>query len=384
MRVAFLFNAQSHHLLHSLPTACELSRLNPEIEVVVVARSEEQLALARDFAAAYPGHRLQFELLHVPALMASLRHVLPLPKIAILMANRHMLSAFDALVVPERTTLLLKRMGVSRPKYIHSFHGPSGHDRIDDPRMREFDLLLAPAARKLERLVEAGSVKSGHAAVTGYAKFDLVRRLGATRPPLFANGRPTVVYNPHHWSHKSSWHVIGRQVLDYFARSDTHNLIFAPHVRLFDPPERKYEAFKDYLGLDHIRIDLGSLASIDMSYTLAADIYLGDVSSQVFEFTIRPRPCIFLNPRRLKWQDDPDFASWGLGQVVETIESMDTALKTVDAWQPGYAERQRDTFAQIFPEFDTPAPQRAAQAIAEFLREGRLDDSWQTGLGQLT
>src|SRR3546814_2965461 len=44
-----------------------------------------------------------------------------------------------------------------------------------------------------------------------------------------------------------------------------------------------------------MHIDLGSERSIDMSYTGSADLYLGDVSSQVAEYLYRPRPCVFLN-----------------------------------------------------------------------------------------
>src|SRR5918994_6301281 len=56
MRIAFLYNAQDHHLLHSLPIACELLRVSPEHEVVVFGRNAAQLGLIRRFAAFYPGH----------------------------------------------------------------------------------------------------------------------------------------------------------------------------------------------------------------------------------------------------------------------------------------------------------------------------------------
>ncbi len=47
-----------------------------------------------------------------------------------------------------------------------------------------------------------------------------------------------------------------------------------------------------------------------MSYTTAADIYLGDVSSQVYEFLYEPRPCLFLNSHEFAWKSDPNFAHW--------------------------------------------------------------------------
>lgn len=369
--VGFLYNAQSHHILHSLPIACELSRLYADYRVVVLARSEAQLALARSLAAYYPGHRLHFETLAVPAPLR-LPKRLPGTKSLILLANRRRLASFDALVVPERTSLRLKRYGITRPKFIHTFHGSSGHDRIDDPRLGLFDLLLAPSAKRLDRLTGTGSVRLGHAAVIGYSKLDLVRRIGLSRPPLFANDLPIVLYNPHHGEKKSSWFTVGRQVLEHFAKRTDYNFIFAPHIRLFDPPERKYEAFRDFMGLKHMIIDLGSDRSIDMTYTSAADVYLGDISSQVFEFIVRPRPCIFLNPQRLAWQNDPDFASWQLGPVIERLDDLGETLATRAAWQPAYAAAQQAAAAEAFPEMATPAPTLGAHAIARFLRNGEL------------
>jgi hypothetical protein len=55
MRIGFLYNAQDHHLLHSLPVACELLRLFPEHEILVFARTAAQLGLARRLSAFYPG-----------------------------------------------------------------------------------------------------------------------------------------------------------------------------------------------------------------------------------------------------------------------------------------------------------------------------------------
>jgi CDP-Glycerol:Poly(glycerophosphate) glycerophosphotransferase len=374
MRIGFLYNAQDHHLLHSLPVACELLRLFPEHEILVFARTAAQLGLAQRLSAFYPsGRRLVLKILRPSWLPGRTGR----RKKAVLRANRARLAACDALVLPERNSLVLRRLGVTRPKFIHTFHGPSGHDRVDDPRLGDFDLLLAPSARRLRRILEAGNARPGRAAVVGYSKLDLVRRMGLRRPPPFSNGRPTVLYNPHHRPGTSSWHAVGRAVLDHFAARDDFNLVFAPHVRLFDPPAEHLDAFRDYAGLGHVRIDLGSEASIDMTHLLGADIYLGDISSQVFEFLVRPRPCIFLDPHRLPWRDDPDFASWHLGPVVETIGEMAQRLAAAADWQPEFAPRQARAFAEAFAEPDPlPAPERAARVIAGFLAHGRVEAAW--------
>lgn len=49
-------------------------------------------------------------------------------------------------------------------------------------------------------------------------------------------------------------------------------------------------------------VDLDSPRLVEMTYTLTADIYLGDLSSQLYEFLIRPRPVAFINAHRVDWQ----------------------------------------------------------------------------------
>jgi len=370
LQVAFVYCAQDHQLLHSLPIACELSA-NPRFEVQVLARDEGQAAFARELASYYPEHRLAFGALARPPWLAAIARRGPPPKLLTLFANRRRLARLSAVVVPERTTIALRRLGVTGPKYIHTFHGGSGHDRAGDPRLKAFDLLLAPSARRLERMAAAGTLRPDRAVVIGYTKFDLVRRMDRERVPLFANDRPTVVYNPHHRASTSSWPEMGHAVLDYFAGQSAFNLIFAPHVRLFDAPGKHRQAFDRYAGLPHMLIDLGSRRSIDDTYLSAADIYLGDISSQVFEFLVRPRPCLFLNPRGLAWEDDPDFASWRLGPVVASVDEMSEALATIPQWREAYRARQEATIAEQFPRLDPPAPVRGAEAIAAFLLTSR-------------
>src|SRR3546814_3460334 len=88
----------------------------------------------------------------------------------------------------------------------------------------------------------------------------------------------------------------------------------------------------------HIRIDMGSRHSIDMSYTMSADVYLGDVSSQVYEYLLHPRPCIFLNLDRRDWRGDEAFSHWRLGQVIEDMGTLPQALDCAADLQAGSSE----------------------------------------------
>ena len=75
--------------------------------------------------------------------------------------------------------------------------------------------------------------------------------------------------------------------------------------------------------------------------TLAADLYIGDVSSQVYEFVTRSRPCLFVNAHAAVWDGNPDYAMWKLGEVV--APDCDPLVAIDRAWAsfPGYADVQK-------------------------------------------
>ena len=211
-------------------------------------------------------------------------------------------------------------------------------------------------------------------AIVGYPKFDLSP---PNRARLFPKDRPTVLYNPHPSPALSSWYRMGHQILDWFAKNGRYNLIFAPHVMLFN--KRVTASLSPFaLGLnagpradhyqhDHMLIDTGSPASLDMTYTGAADIYIGDASSQVYEFIRRPRPCFFLNPRGHIWQGNPDFAHWRAGHVLDRIDQLDAALADVPRLTPAMRECQESLFAYSFDLQKRPSSERAAEAILGFM-----------------
>lgn len=204
-----------------------------------------------------------------------------------------------------------------------------------------------------------------------YPKFDLVARLDARRERLFANDRPTVLYNPHFEAGLSSWPRDGFKVLDFFAGQQHWNLIFAPHIRLFDRHQPDVLAkLARYRAHDHLLIDPGSDASIDMTYTQAADLYLGDVSSQVAEFMVRPRPCVFINSHGARWQGNPDYLFWELGPVIDSVEGLDAVLADAVAGHGQWLARQRAYFRDTFdadPDAIGASAADGAAAVAAFL-----------------
>ncbi len=251
-------------------------------------------------------------------------------------------------------------------------HGAGDRKGGFEDRSGAFDFTLLPGQKYVDRLRQLGYLTEGRYAAVGWPKFEVVKGLTAGRPRVFDNGNPTVVYNPHFDQTVSSWRQIGLGVLDFFRNHKAFNLIFAPHVVLFKRSGRHRASLPAvYRSVPNIHVDTGSMASTDMTYMLAADIYLGDVSSQVYEFLFEPRPCIFLNGHHISWQHNPYYLHWTLGQVVSDLpKGLGSALDGAFIAHRRFLEKQKKAFAYTY--FDQPgstAAQRGADAIARFIHQ---------------
>ena len=291
----------------------------------------------------------------------------------VLKNNLDFFRSLDVLVAPERHCMRLRtRVNLQGVRMIHARHGAGDRQGGFDDRSGAFDLTLLPGQKYVDRLQEIGALRANSYAVVGWPKFEVVRGLNPNPIRFFDNDNPVVVYNPHFDQSVSSWEKMGLQVLDFFVENPNYNLIFAPHVVLFKRRVRHRGYLPDkYRKVPYILIDTGSAASTDMTYMLNSDIYLGDVSSQVYEFLLELRPCIFLNAHHVEWQDDPNYLHFTLGQVVDNVEQeLGPALERAFETHEQYLNEQQRTFAYtIFTEADSTAAQRGADAIARFLSE---------------
>ncbi|MBY8824936.1 hypothetical protein [Sphingomonas colocasiae] len=381
MRIGFLFNHEAaHQVAHSLPVALSLARRCPDIDVRILPASGAAEDEIRRLAGETPSNLRVTPLRGAHGAARMLNRAsggsIPIDRISTLYRNRDRFRDLTALVVPEKTSLLLKtHLGLPQLKMIHTRHGAGDRAVGFDRASGRFDLVLLSGPKIRDRLDAAGLLRPNGHAIVGYPKFDLKPPRAKRR--LFADDRPVVLYNPHPSPALSSWYRHGPFILDYFSKSSAYNLIFAPHVMLFakrfnislSPP-----AFHAVPGVPrhifdapNIHVDPGSAASVDMSYTDAADIYLGDASSQVYEFMRTPRPCIFFDAHRQRWRDDPNFAHWAAGPVVNDMAALDAALADAVARPHGFETIQKRLFAYSFDLADTPSADRAAAAIAAFL-----------------
>ncbi|HMA10478.1 MAG TPA: hypothetical protein VKO83_01235, partial [Steroidobacteraceae bacterium] len=99
---------------------------------------------------------------------------------------------------------------------------------------------------------------------------------------------------------------------------------------------------------------------------------LGDVSSQVYEFAATPRPCVFLDAHAARWQGNPDYLMWQMGEVVSTRARILPALLESAARHQEYIGVQRSLVGAALGDTGPGAPQRAARIILDELnRVGR-------------
>lgn len=369
-RVAFLFIGGAHQVLHGASVAAELG-LDPQFEVTCFIANDEEGAMLERVERVYPGSRLLIETLPAPrwsALIGRLWPKLRALKLPRLLANLRRLSSFDALVLAERTSTILKKLP-GCPSLIHIPHGAGDRERGFEPRLRLFDLVIVSGEKDKRRMIGEGVVDPARIVVSGSTKLDAIHRLGTNRPRLFDNDRPVVLYNPHFEPALGSWLPWGLSIIDAFARQSDFNLIVAPHIRLFEgATEAEREALQALAVPDRIIIDPGSLRSCDMTYTLAADIYLGDVSSQVYEFLWQERPCVFLDATGADWRDNPNYAFWHLGDVVTEVGDVLQAVARARERHVVYAARQKSAVDAAMGAERQGASVRAAAAIADFVR----------------
>lgn len=382
--IGFLFIGGTHQASHIAPLALSLARRGAAVTAYVTAADADDLiALLADLDPAYhEGIRV------VPIVLAPWARVARrllggsrLAKPLELLAGRGRMLRHDALVATERTSTLLKRLPGRKPMMIHFPHGAGDRAQGFDPRIALFDHVLVAGPAIRERTLKEGLARPDNCDVVGSIK---LAALGDTRRPPpqspFADDRPIVLYNPHFDTALSSW-PMAEAIVDRIVADGRFNLILAPHARL----GRRLSATERRRWLDrpvaaNLAIDFASPKLSDMTYTKLADIYLGDVSSQVYEFLQRPRPCVFVDAHRTAWQGDPDYRMWTLGDVCASADEVVDALAEARPRHTQYRALQEAEAAATLGPVDPGVPDRAAQVVLDVLasRAGCRDGAGMT------
>lgn len=368
MRIAFLYIAEAYQCYHGAAVALELAA-RPGWEVVNLFNDPETPHHLDRITAAHGASPLPQRRLRRSVLTRALQRIriLGMFKDLVMRDNAAELNGYDAIFAVENSVAALRRLGVSRPKLIYSPHGFGDRARGFIPRIATFDFVLLAGAKTEARMLREGLIRPGDYALTGSVKVETGAKLASALPLGFARPGPVVLYNAHKEPKLTSWHRFIEPLLAAFSDEDDMNLLVAPHVKLF---RRRSAAVREAWrarSTANVIVDPGSDRSVDTSYTAAATIYVGDVSSQVYEFLAEPRPCVFLNAHGIAWRDDPSFAHWHLGDVVDDPADLMSAIRAAPGRHHLYRAKQEALAAASLGDCRPGIAARAADAIAAFL-----------------
>ncbi|WP_238560095.1 hypothetical protein [Sphingomonas sp. Mn802worker] len=250
------------------------------------------------------------------------------------------------------------------PRFVKTSHGVGSMSARDDPRRKAANRTLVPSEQERGTYLARG-MPPDRIVATGYVKAAFRHRRSAK--PLFANNRPIVLYAPHWQPHRSSWPAWGRLVVDLLAQQSEWNVILAPHQRLVERAPEVRDVLARVSNLPHVHCDLDSFSMVDGSYTGLADIYLGDTSSQVIEYLMRPRPVVFLDPAARDWHDDPSYAMWRAGEVVTDATGISLALSRASECHSEYRPAQIELTADALGDVTGGGADRAAEEVLRVL-----------------
>lgn len=359
--VAFLFLGETLLIPHLWPVAAALAREGDVSVDLWVATSVHEELLARWSAGL--GDHVRIRRAPGFRMLAKSRagDNPPLPaKLPLLARLAPRLWRTPVAVCAEQTSLWLPRLLPFHPtRFVKTSHGVGSMSARDDPRRRAAWAMCVPSERERATYLARGFAPD-RVIATGYVKaaFRADRTV-----PRFADERPVVLYTPHWQRHRSSWWDWGPQVARAVADDGRWNLIFAPHQRLVEQAADLRAVAAELATRPNVHVDLTSFACVDGSYTAAADLYLGDTSSQLIEFLPWPRPAVFLNPRRAAWRGDPNYAMWAAGEVVEDAARVLPALAKAPARHAGFAAAQAALAQSSLGATDGTAPAQVAAVI---------------------
>jgi hypothetical protein len=372
MKIAFVFMAEPYQCYHGAAVAFAMTRI-PEVEVTIYYNDPDSLYHLDRIRVVYGAAPTTYVRMKRSLLAKAIQglKIFGFFKYSVYRSNEPALARHDAVFTVEDTAFRLFETAkpADRPWKIYMPHGAGDGIVGFSGRAKQFDLVLLPGPKSVERMLTLGYVRPDNYRAVGLVKLETANLLSDRHGAFFTVERPTVLYNAHKTPHLRSWDKFIEPMLAGFANSDDHNLIVAPHVKFFRRRSKRLRAKWEARSSANVIIDTGSNHSVDMSYTRAADIYVGDISSQVYEFLVEPRPCVFLNAHRLAWEDNPSYAHWFLGDVITEPEQLMPAIRSAKARHPIYLERQITMAAASLGDRSAGLSDRAAHAVVQFLRE---------------
>lgn len=371
--VVFPYFYGIHQLFHSITTAMELSILGDEFHVQLLSCNSEHTECLLQVKEQYKESNAEIIEIRQPFRFKYLNFKnKSYPSVnAMVSRARSYLKNADAVVTTSHgSAKMFSKFKITKPKLIIMKHGCGDRAYSFDPAYGKYDLVLIGGEHHRRIMLEKNITSENKIKIIGYPKFDIPIKSKDIKNKIFKNDNPVVLYNPHWQPEYSSYNTYSKFILEYFKANVGYNLIFAPHILLKHwKTHYHYNLNLDDYKSDSIYIDFGSRYSADNSYIKIADLYIGDVSSLIYEFiALEPRPCIFLNAHSVNWKNNLYYRFWELGRVVEYKKDFDEIFK-LSINDNSFELLQKERIKEYMDIADIPASKRAAIAIKEFLNE---------------
>jgi hypothetical protein len=371
-KIGFLYTNKAYSVYHSLGVAIEMAKFdNYDIHILCTKSNE---TLVHEYLERFNCSNISVKVLR-PTWYFNLPHSLEIKyqwKPNILRKYATFYKTFDVFVFTMYDDLYLKKeILIDSPhiKYICANHGVSNRAYSFDERITAFDFFFLLDNNDVKTRKSLNQLTPDNHVMTGLNKYDLIKDLPL--PRLFNNDKPIVIYNPHWTVENTSFHKFGRQILEYFSKSKDYNLIFAPHYLLLARNWSLLPVYHKYKRFDNIIVDSTSQKCNNMTYTRIADFYLGDISSQVYEFLFeRAKPCLFLDAHEIVQKDIDKPLSWDLGQVVDEIHDIEKLIKQAfENHKDLYLSNQENRIKQMFDVGSKTSSQIATEAVDLFIKK---------------
>lgn len=371
-KIVFLYLHGIHQLYHSAMIAMELSRIQAEYKVQLLSCHSKHTETLNHIKSFYPDSNCEIITLPQPFRFKYLnfkKKSYPSPHSTMKFTKKYIKDADAILATSHITPKACRKIKVIKPKFIYQYHGCGDRQYGFDPKFKDFDFMLLPGKYHQKRLLEENVINKEKTHIVGWPKLDYPVETEKVKKELFKDNKPIVLYTPHWKPTLGSYKIWAQDILECFSNSKEYNLIFAPHIQIKHWRFKyKYNINYSNYKSENIHIDFGSIFSVDNTYLNIADVYMGDVSSLVYEWiALKPRPCIFLNAHNVHWENNVNYRFWDFGPVVEEIcelyEKIKLALNS-----KSYIKIQSERIKEYMDITTEPSSLRAAKAIYNYLK----------------
>jgi len=351
--------------------AMELSLLDSNLEVLCLSCNKEHTDALNKIKNLYPECKTSIIQLKQPLRYRFLnfkKKSYPSVNAMVKIAKNYLKGADCIVTTSHGTPKMLDKNNITKPILIYQYHGCGDRKYGFDPGFKRFNFMLLPGIYHQNRLIEENIIAKEKTFIVGWPKFDYSLKINPNGKKFFDNNNPVILYTPHWEPQLTSFKLYSVFLLKFFKENLNYNFIFAPHV-LIKHWKTHYGYRTDFSEFEskNIIIDFGSDFSTDGTYLNNSDMYIGDVSSMVYEFiAFKQRPCLFLNAHNIAWKGNVDYRFWDYGPVVESFDEFEMKFKSA-LKDEKFIEIQQTRIKEYFDLNETGSSLRAAKEIASVL-----------------